>query len=144
MYKELEEQIGLACEFFGGMDQTLTKFDGYFKDDNINLVVPEGYCLPIHGCLSYKFRSGLLSIKPREYADFWDDNYTLYGDTVNMFFYFETLKESINSGTLSETPEDLISALDGFVRLKKERLAEEEKGFDLAVKIIEDLKKVNK
>lgn len=142
MYKELELQIDVAWEFFGGMTQTLTKFDEYFKDDNINLVVPEGYCLPIHGCLSYKFRNGSLSIKPREYAEFWDDSYTLYGDTVNMCLYFETLKESIKSGTLSETPEDLIYALDGFVRLKKERLAEEERGFELAVKIIEDLKKV--
>lgn len=140
MYKVLESKIDEVNVFLGILDQTLTKFEDYFIGNNVKLAVPEGHCLPLYSCLSYKFGIGLLTVMPLEYAYFYEDGFTLYGEIVDMAIYLQTLRDSITSGKVLDNVEGIISDLDFFIHVKKTRLASDIEGFDKAVKIIEDLK----
>ena len=140
MYKELKESLTKVTEFLKELSQTEEEFSSFFIGENVNLVVPDEYLLPIYETLSYSFTDGLLTILPLEYSSYKVNDFTLYGEIQDMESFIYSIQSKIKAGIVLSNSESIKTDLDFFVKVKSIRLEKDRKAFVKAVGIIESLK----
>ena len=143
MYEELQKSMEMVSGFLKELNKTLADIEEVFSDANVDLFLPDGYLLPIHKSLVYKFTDEGLTLLPLEYAKYCEDDFSIYDEIIDMSAFIYAITKGINEGKDLVHVEETIEDFDDFIKLTSEKLNLDKEGMLKALEIIKDLKGAN-